>query len=247
MVANSFKIEEINIPSAEFSFDVIIPRSLFDNRVQQYIVILEKFARIMAYIEELATGTQRSPTLVYTSTSDPVTGLAVAYAAGWAFLHFYKLVLEVADKQLSLLKTIKEFRASSLGTVPEIEERTSAIVEEALSGAVDGAVSSVSPRVGDERVNEIKTAIAKDARAVVRYVAEGARVAVTIESLSKVREVFREIPNISPEKIDEVLNAKGVLEQRVEQSLMLLGQHEPSLITVEETKEGEAKTHEEAR
>jgi hypothetical protein len=236
VVAKAFKIDRINIPPNEVSFDLIIPRRLFDSRAQLYIEILEKFVRIMTYIEELATGTRRSPTLVYTSTSDPVTGLAVVYAAGWAFLRFYKLALEVADKQLSLLKTIREFRASSLGPVPEIEERTNSIVENALSDAVDAAVSSVPPKVEGERLNEIKIALTKDAKAVVKYVADGARVAITLESLSNIQEVFKDIPNVSREKVDEVLNTTSLLEQRVEQSLILLGQPEPSLITMERTK-----------
>ena len=43
-------------------------------------------------------------------TTDPVTGLALIPVSAWAFLHLYKLLLEIAEKQIALIKTIRTFK-----------------------------------------------------------------------------------------------------------------------------------------
>lgn len=167
------------VPCASTSLDVIIPRSVFGERADKFIDIVARFVKIMSYIIELTTGSEASPTLTYTSTSDPVTGLAMVGVAAWGFLRFYKLVLEVAEKQITLLKTVKEFRGSALKSSTDFEDQIKLIVEEALSKAVESTMASVSTKVPEERVNEIKIAINRDARVVVQAVANGARVGIT--------------------------------------------------------------------
>lgn len=231
--ARKFNIEEITIPSNEVSIDVFIPRGVFDNRADGFIDILSRFTRIMSYLIELATGSENSPTLTYTSTSDPVTGLALLGGAAWAFLKFYKLALEVADKQISLLKTVKEFRAFSLSSPADLEERVKLIVDGALKQAVDGAVASVPPKVPEERVNEIRIAINKDARVAVQAIANGVRIGITIESLDKISLISEGVPELTPEEVKEVLREQRALEHQVQQSLVSLGEPALGLLTVE--------------
>lgn len=232
-VAAKFHFDLISIPENEIGFDIIIPRSVFDNKTDEYISILSSFSRIASYIVEMTTGSESAPTLIYTSTSDPVTGIAMAYGAAWGFLSLYKLLLEVAEKQLSLLKTIKEFRASSLGTPPDLEEQVKTIVDEALNQAVDSVAASIPTKVPDERVKEINIAIKKDARVVVRAIANGARIGITIESIDAFYDISKNIPDLTPEIIKELLEKQKVLEAQVRQSLALLGQPAPALLSVE--------------
>jgi hypothetical protein len=231
--AHKFKIEEITIPPNEVSFDIIIPRGVFDERADGLFDILSRFTRIMSYFIELTTGSENSPTLTYTSTSDPVTGLAVFGAAAWAFLNFYKLILEVAEKQISLLKTVKEFRAFSPSGPADLEERVKLIMDGALKQAVDGAVASVPPKVPEERVNEVKIAINKDARVAVQVIANGVRIGITVESLDKIFLISEGVPDLTPEKVDEVLREQRALEHQVQQSLDSLGEPAPALLAVE--------------
>ncbi len=95
----------------------------------------------MSRLIELTTGSEDLPTLTYTSASVIVAGLALMGTAAWAFLRFYKLALEVAEKQISLLKTLKEIRSiPSKGSVDNLEEQIKEIVGAAIQSAVDGAV-----------------------------------------------------------------------------------------------------------
>jgi hypothetical protein len=126
---NKLNVKGVIIPENEIGFDVIIPRDVFKNSVDDFIDLLSRFTRIMSYLIELTTGEANSPSLSNASTSDPVVGCGLVGAAAWAFLNFYKLVLEVVDKQISLLKTLKELRAFSPSSgSEELEERIKSIV-----------------------------------------------------------------------------------------------------------------------
>jgi hypothetical protein len=144
--SSKFKVEEIVLPQNEISLDVLIPREAFENQATVYIDVLSRFSRIMAYLIELTTGTARSPTLTYTSTSDPVTGFAMVCGTAWAVLNLYKLLLEVAEKQLGLLKTIRDFRASALPIVPDLDDRIQTTIEQATQAAIEKNIAMVSPR-----------------------------------------------------------------------------------------------------
>jgi hypothetical protein len=80
---------------------VVIPRDVFGNRADSFIDVLSKFVSIAAYIIEVTTGSEGSPTFAYNSSSEPVTGLALMAAVAWGFLRFYKFALEVVEKQIS--------------------------------------------------------------------------------------------------------------------------------------------------
>jgi hypothetical protein len=233
-VADKMHIAPITIPASEISFDILIPRNIFDDSADAFVSLLARFSRIMSYLNELTTGSQKSPVLVYTSTSDPVTGLAVASATAWAVLNFYKLALEVAEKQFSLLRTLQAFRqAFAPDATSDVEERVKNIVDGALKQAVDGTVASVPASVPEERVNEIKTALTIDARVAVNAIAHGTRISITVESLDRINDIGKSLPDVTPDILKERLGEQKVLEQQVHQSLVSLGQPAPALLSDE--------------
>jgi hypothetical protein len=185
-IANKLNIEQVSIPVDQVCLDIMIPRIIFADRIDNFIVILRRFIKIISYIIELTTGSESSPTLTYGSTSDPVTGVALVGAAAWGVLKFYKLMLEVAEKQFSLLKTLREFRSVAPDASSDVEERVQGIVGEALKQAVEGAVTSVPASVPDERVNEIKNALNIEARFTVNDIANGVRISITAESIDRI-------------------------------------------------------------
>jgi hypothetical protein len=238
VAATKFNAQEILVPENEISLDLLIPRPVFENETATYLEILSRFSRIMSYLIELTTGSARAPTLTYTSTSDPVTGFAMVCGAAWAFLKFYKLLLEVAEKQLSLIKTIKDFRASALADVPDLEGRIEPTVEKALEAALEKTVTTVEVKVSEARVNEIKTGLIKDARLAVKVIGEGVRVNITIESLDKLPAIVAAVPGLAIEEVTEELASQRALEKKVAQTLVLLGETSAILLP----KEGGPKT-----
>lgn len=141
--------------------------------------------------------------------------------AAYAFLTLYKMALEVAEKQLSLFKTLKELRTLSPDGAPDLENRVKAIVAEALKQAVDNTVASVPAKVPEERINEIKVAMTKDVQFAIHAIVNGARVAITLESLDEIPNICENVPGLSPEKVNEMLMEQRRLESTIQQSLAL--------------------------
>jgi hypothetical protein len=236
-IAKKMNIEQIAIPPDQISLDILIPRILFENRADYFLIILRRFTIIISYIIELTTGSEDSPKITYTSTSDPVTGLALFGAAAWGVLTFYKLALEVAEKQFSLLKTLKEFRAVAPDASSDVEERVKRIVSEGLKGAVDGTVASVPAKVPVERINEIKNALNIEARFAVNDIANGVTISITVESIDRITYMSDSIPGLTPAMVAERLGEQRALEQQVRQSLVALGQPAPALLSDETANE----------
>jgi hypothetical protein len=234
-VGEKLHIEQIEIPEDKIGLDIVIPREIFNNDANSFAVIQGRFINLMSRVSELTTGSTQSPTLTYISTSDPVTGVAMVAGAAWAFLNGYKLLLDVVDKHLSLYKTIKEFRASPLDGAPNLEEQVKAIVDAHLKQAIDGIAAYASPNLQEERVNEIKVAITKDARVAVQAIANGARIGITVESLDRVNYIARDVPNVTQEDINNTIEKQVMLENKVQHARELLGQPAPLLLPVDRT------------
>jgi len=211
-----------------------MPRNVFHDKADEFVEALSKFIRIMSYLIELTTGSKGSPVVTYTSASDIVTGLAFGYGAVCGFLTFYNLLLDVVQKQLSVLKTIKDYRAASLGTIEDgdLEIRLKGIVEKALADAVEKAVASVKVEVPEDRVNEIKIAIGKDARFAIGTIANGTRIGITIESLDQIPKISEHVPGMTAEQIDAIIKQQKVLERRVDEAFAALEGTNPALLTV---------------
>jgi hypothetical protein len=243
VASQKFNIDEITIPEGEISIDVIIPRTVFGNRADEFVDILTRIIKIAAYIIEVTTGSEGTPTLAYNSTSDPVTGLALIAAVAWGFLRFYKAALEVAEKQINLLRMVKEFRGSPLESSGDLDTQIKAITDESLEKAVKNTIEAMpEKKVPSERINEIEIAIKREARVVVQAIANGVRVGVTIESLDTLVLIAEKVPDITPEQVTEELKNQRVLEDRVQQSLALLGEPAPPLLPRGNPETDEAKT-----
>src|SRR5690348_4713185 len=67
----------------------------------------------------------------------------------------------------------------------------------------------------------------------VQAISNGARVGVTIESLEKVALISESLPEVSLEKISDGLKEQRALERRVQESMGLLGQPVPLLLTTD--------------
>jgi hypothetical protein len=231
--ADKLNLDEIKIPENQVSFDIIIPRAVFGERADSFIDVLSRFTRIMSYLIEFTTGSEGSPTITYTSTSDLVTGLAVVGGAAWAFLRFYKLALEVVEKHISLSRTLKEFRAGPLrASVDNFEEQIKTIMDDTISRAVTETLASVPRNVPDGRVNEIKIAINKDAPFAVQAILDGTRVGITIDSLDRTSLITEAVPEATPQAIDEIVKEQKTLENQVERSLVSLGETPLTLLPV---------------
>jgi hypothetical protein len=162
-----------------------------------------------------------------------VTGLAIGYSAAWSFLKLYKLFLEVVEKQLSVLKLVKDFRAAPLESKEDsdLEARVRALVESALADAVEKAVTSATSEVPEDRVNEIKVAIGKDGRFAVEAIANGTRIGITIESLDQIPKISEAVPEATAEQIDAIIKQQKVLERRVDEAFAGLEGTSAALLT----------------
>ncbi len=119
------------------------------------------------------------------------------------------------------------------------------MLAESLNKAVEGAVAATVAKVPESRKNEIIVAIKKDAHVVVQAIANGARVAITVESLDKVPSIAESLPDVTTEKVNQALSEQKALEFRVTQSREILGEAAPLLISSESSvtpRVGEATT-----
>jgi hypothetical protein len=229
-IADGFHIEQINVPPDEINFDVLIPRTVFHDGANDFIGLLARFTNMMSYLTELTTGSEKQPTLVYTSTSDPVTGLALLLAPSLALLMFYNQLLDAATKHISFLKLLKEFREGPFNEPTNLKEEIATVVDKALEAAVEKMISSVPNEVPPHRVNEIKVALSKDARVVMEAIVGGARIAITIESLDKIPEMNKDIPGLEPVDVNDVLSKQKAIEHKLTKDFHALGLPPPVLI-----------------
>lgn len=67
-------IGKIELPDNEIGIEILLPRILLNNTAKNYVSYLDNFVNVIEHYIELSTGSRISPTLTYTSSSDPVTG-----------------------------------------------------------------------------------------------------------------------------------------------------------------------------
>jgi len=210
-------IRKIVVPDDNLSLDVAVPRTAFSDSATEYIDTLRPFVSVMTNFIELASGSRTSPLLVYASTTDPTTGLALIPLAAWGVLKFYKLLLEIAEKQISLIKSIKTLRESGINPseTSKFEEHASGIVDNQLRGTAGLAAEAIPGAVPPERVAEIKVAIEKDARATLEAVVKGTRISVTLESMDKLVLIPQEVDGLTVEQVSEQLAEQQKIEQKI--------------------------------
>jgi len=159
--------------------------------------------------------------------------LALGYGAAWSFLKLYKLLLEVVEKHLTILKTIKDLRAASLDSKEaNLEDQAKQLSEKGLSEAVEATVASVVAQVPENRVNEIKIAIGKDCRFAVDVIAKGTKIGITIESLDEIPKMSAALPDATAERVAEIIKEQKSLEERVDHAFTSLEGTSLALLTV---------------
>lgn len=225
-------IDEVEIPPESISLDVIMPRSVFNGNADEFINVLDKFVGIMSSLIELTTGSKSSPIVTYTSASAIVTGLALGYGAAWSFLTLYKLFLEVVEKHLSILKTIKELRAASLDTKADsdLEARAKEFTERALAESVEKTVAVIDTPLQLGRANELKIALNKDGHYAIQAIANGARIGITIEALDQIPKISEAVSEATVEQIDKLLKQERLLERQVDHASAALEGTRPMLL-----------------
>jgi hypothetical protein len=231
-----FRIDPISLPAGTVSLDLKIPRDAFSEDAIRFSEILEPFLRIMSYLAELVTNTRSPPVLVYTATTDPTLGLALIPAAAWGFLKFYKLVLEVVEKHISLHKTIKTFRESGIGeeAVAKMQEHVDDVVQKDINRVIDSTVNSVPHKVAPERTEEIKNALNRDAPVIIEAIANGTRVSLSLESRDRISLIIEQVEGVTPEQVQQELAAQRQLEQKITAIVAPLGGAERTFLPVQQ-------------
>ena len=224
-------IEPLTVSKDKISLDVAIPRAAFENQTSRMFNFYLKFSSVMGYFNEISTGSLESPELCYTSTTDPVTGFAMLFAAAGGFLTFYKQLLEVAEKHIGIHKTLKDLRQSGMTTPKNMEEQLSAMIDQKFEEAITKTISEMKSDVDNGRKQEIRTAIRKEGKHLLEAIANGATVSVTIESLDKVEFLLEHMKDTNVGSFSDNVREQKMLEQRIRNALNALGERAPALLS----------------
>lgn len=225
-------LDEIVVPEGKVSIDLIIPRSAISNKVSDYLAINAAFDDIIQYIQELVGLPADPPQLVYTSTSDPATGYAVAIGVVTPLIIFYDQILSVAQKQIDLIKSVRAIR----NIVPDAPLPDESIVSESVKkltrAGVETAVDKIAASSGDVveegRKAELKNAITLKSHILVTAVSNGTRSGLSVESQISLETTFASHP-LELADLRELIASTKPLEAAVEASLRLLDQRIPLL------------------
>jgi hypothetical protein len=229
----NLKLDEIKVPEGTISLDVMVPRSVFQNKASDYIAITSAFTDIMAYIQELTGGPSGGPDLVYTSTTDPVTALGIVHRALMPMLVYYDKILDVAKKQIELVKTIRTMRELVPGATLQdgrtFDDTVKQVIQKGVAEATTAAIASANSTLDAGRKSEIANAIELKSSLVVNAVSNGARMNISVESLVKI-DTDLEGEAISADMVRELVAHSKALEHTVSDNLRLLDARVP-LIT----------------
>ena len=228
--ADKFNIAPISIPDGLFSLDILLPRESIDDEAEKFAKNLSLFVAAAVDFIELVTGKRDSPLLVYTSTSDPVTAIAMYGGAAYAFLKFYKLVLEVAEKQVSFLQLLKGIREAAPKSVEAVtlEESFRKVIAEEMPLVAEKAVNAALSRVPEGRTHELRTSLSLKTPAIANAVAKGARLSITIESLDRLELLLEGAPAVEGQEVTrdtlvQDISERSALETKLDADTKSLG------------------------
>ncbi|QQM04515.1 hypothetical protein I8G32_03073 [Rhodopseudomonas palustris] len=187
-------VEKYEIPNEKVGLAIKIPRKIFSNQVISFQSRLLVFSSFFRSVTELVTGSREDPELVYLSTTDPTTVVAVAGTAAMGILTFYKLILEIAEKHISLRKAWDELKNSKLpeSSLSEIEKGIQAGLETSNNEAIDKAFKAVELKVSADRSKELRVEIGRQALELTLDISKGARIFVSLESQQQIELMANE-------------------------------------------------------
>ena len=231
--ANRMGVRAYEPPKDKLALDLKFPRSVFHNSIGPFSEKLSNFNQFMKSVTELATGSRHEIQLLYISTTDPIIAGTFIPAAAWAILKFYKLFLEVAEKQINVWKAIRDLRNSGL-----TQEKTKSIEEDMredirleIAKAVDEGMKAISSKLDVGRQNEIKIEITKKAAEITADIASGTRIYVSLESQQDLAMISSSVleASISETEIQAQLDEQKALEAKLDS--LGLTENIPELLT----------------
>lgn len=109
-------------------------------------------------------------------------------------LTFYKLILEIAEKHISLRKAWDELKNSKLpeSSLSEIEKGIQAGLETSNNEAIDKAFKAVELKVSADRSKELRVEIGRQALELTLDISKGARIFVSLESQQQIELMANE-------------------------------------------------------
>jgi hypothetical protein len=188
--ALEMRIEKYDLPENSVSFELTLPRSLFSNNFCEFSSKSQFFGDWLTSLVEYSTGTREHPRLVYISTSDPITTIAIARTAAITIISVYNELLDSAIKTVNLVKAIRELKKSGIPNVGEMSETLEATIESCVERAVDNALSRISCQADQNRKNELAIEIKKRSQIITVEIANGARISLSIESNQQISVII---------------------------------------------------------
>lgn len=188
--ARSLNVEEYKVDEKKIGLDILIPRPLAGNGAILLSKKAYKVSEWLQHIDEICSGSRADPEIVCISTTDPIFTLAFIPATAYAGLHFYKLLLEVAEKHLNIIKMVRDLKKPGLPQIDlaKFEEDTRKVIEASVSDAVSKAIANMKSDIDASRLNEIRPSIEKTSLALVDDICGGMRISLCIESGESISE-----------------------------------------------------------
>jgi hypothetical protein len=210
-------IHPIEAPIDRVIIDLKLPRSIFNNVASEFLTKLAQFIDFMKSATELSTGRRHDIELLAIASTDPVISCSLIPAAAWAVLKLYKAFLEVAEKQINVLKAIRELKNYGLPAdkTASIAKEMEDVIRLAVSKAVDDALTRITSKVDDARRNEIRIEINKQAVTITTDIASGVRIYIGLEGQKDIAKMVQPGDEQSV-AADEVINQ--IEEQRTLES-----------------------------
>lgn len=216
-LASKLNVEHYSKPDNAIGLNLIIPRSIINNGLIELGHKLKNHGEFLSYINELCSGNHEDPKISYISTTEPTFCIEYPTVTVAAILYAYKLFLEIAEKQLNLIKTIKDLRKSNMPetNLKSLEENVQTMLDQSIKQAVQSILDNIGKEADPHRKNEIEFALEKHSKELTSDIANGARIQLSIES----RAEAENIPLLSSDTgtISEQLKSQKIIETRIQQ------------------------------
>lgn len=230
--SNRLGVTAYEPPEQTVALSIKLPRRVFSNELGELEKHLSHFSSLFRSVTELVSGSRENPKLVYLATSDPTVSVAMLGSAALAILIFYKTLLEVAEKQIGLLKTLRDLKSSSIPieNMENIEQGIHAGLQSTGTQAVDSAFDKIQIHVTPERAKELRVEIGRMSTQIVADLAGGARIFVSLESQQQIDLLADETPDDSND-IRNTIEEQKQIETRLDVLAADLFERKPELLT----------------
>lgn len=217
--AQRLKLQSFDVPLELVALDLKFPRPMFENKLRQFSLKLQNFNEFIKSATELGTGSRGEIELLYLSTTEPLISFIINGGAAWAVLAFYKMLLEVAEKHLSIYLAIKQLKDAGISPeeIAPISERTKQLMQVEITKGIEAAIARIEPKVDNSRQNEIKVQITKQAIEISTDIANGARIQVSLENQQQIEMIASAAPELfgGPSQLRKQLEEQVAIEKKL--------------------------------